>query len=199
MTEFEKTENKSVDSTVAYDVKSSSKTRYDEFRTNAMIWANSANTQVGDTKIFNNRGKGFALVEATENGYIEVESGSYDELRSNYEQTYRKTTNKVYEYSKVLQSEQGRDFFDLFNDENRTNVGRYSEKIGEERFQNDTSRNNEYLQSSDKEKLSLKTNVEKTKQLHLRPCLMLSKTAELLIIRRIIKTAKKIEHYLPLL
>ena len=123
-----------------------------------MIWANSANTQVGDTKIFNNMGKSFVLVEATENGYVEVESGSYDELRSIYEQTYRKTTNKVYEHSKVLQSEQGRDFFDLFNDENRTNVGRYSEKIGEERFQNDTSRNNEYLQSSDKEKFSLKTN-----------------------------------------
>ena len=165
MTEFEKTENKSVDSTVAYDVKSSSKTRYDEFRTNAMIWANSANTQVGDTKIFNNRGKSFVLVEATENGYIEVESGSYDELRSIYEQTYRKTTNKVYEHSKALQSEQGRDFFNLFNDENRTNVGGYSEKIGEERFQNDTSRNNEYLQSSDKEKFSLKTNVEETKDL----------------------------------
>ncbi len=165
MTEFEKTENKSVDSTVAYDVKSSSKTRYDEFRTNAMIWANSANTQVGDTKIFNNRGKGFVLVEATENGYVEVGSGSYDELRSIYEQTYRKTTNKVYEHSKVLQSEQGRDFFNLFNDENRTNVGGYSEKIGGERFQNDTSRNNKYLQSSDKEKFSLKTNVEETKDL----------------------------------
>lgn len=112
----------------------------------------SANTQVGDKKIFNNRGKGFVIVEATENGYIEVESGSYGELRSIYEQTYRKTTYKVYEYSKVLQSEQGRDFFNLFDDENRTNVGRYSKKIGRERFQNNTSRNNEYLQSSDKEK-----------------------------------------------
>jgi len=77
-------------------------------------------------------------------------------LRSIYEQTYRRTTYKVYEHPKVLQSKQGRDFFNLFDDENRTNVGRYSKKIGGERFQNDTSRNNEYLQSSDKEKFSLK-------------------------------------------
>ena len=104
MTEFEKTENKSVDSTVAYDVKSSSKTRYEEFRTNAMIWANSANTQVGDTKIFNNRGKSFVLVETTENGYIEVESGSYEYLKgvkSEYADS-RRTEEKVVSGAKAF-------------------------------------------------------------------------------------------------
>lgn len=63
MTEFEKAENKSVDSTVAYDVKSSSKTRYDEFRTNAMIWANSANTQVGDKKYLITGAKALPLLK----------------------------------------------------------------------------------------------------------------------------------------
>lgn len=176
MTEFEKTENKSIDSTVAYDVKSSSKTRYDEFRTNAMIWANSANTQVGDTKIFNNRGKGFALVEATENGYIEVENGSYEYLKgvkSEYADS-RRTEEKVVSGAKAF-DKMVRDVRlgrrdSLWNyvyannegtsDGNAGLYGRHSNTDGAGNFEG-ISENSKSLP----EKFSLKTNVEETKDL----------------------------------
>lgn len=176
MTEFEKTENKSIDSTVAYDVKSSSKTRYDEFRTNAMIWANSANTQVGDTKIFNNRGKGFALVEATENGYIEVENGSYEYLKgvkSEYADS-RRTEEKVVSGAKAF-DKMVRDVKlgrrdSLWNyvyannegtsDGNAGLYGRHSNTDGAGNFEG-ISENSKSLP----EKFSLKTNVEETKDL----------------------------------
>lgn len=176
MTEFEKTENKSIDSTVAYDVKSSSKTRYDEFRTNAMIWANSANTQVGDTKIFSNRGKGFALVEATENGYIEVENGSYEYLKgvkSEYADS-RRTEEKVVSGAKAF-DKMVRDVRlgrrdSLWNyvyannegtsDGNAGLYGRHSNTDGAENFEG-ISENSKSLP----EKFSLKTNVEETKDL----------------------------------
>ena len=151
--------------TSANEVVRDSKKRYnktytDEFRTNAMIWANSSTTQVGDTKILNNKGKNFVLIEATENGYVEIESGSYDKVRGLYEQTHRETISSLYDYSKELQSEQGRDTFNLFNDEVRADDGRYSETTGVERFSNNKSRNAQYLQSSDKAKFSTKLNSE---------------------------------------
>ena len=51
------------------------KSYYNEYQTNAMQWAYSASTKVGDTKILSVNGKSFALLEATENGYIEIARG----------------------------------------------------------------------------------------------------------------------------
>lgn len=164
MTEFEKTENKSVDSTVSYDVKSSSKTQYDEFRTNAMIWANSANTQVGDTKIFNNRGKGFVIVEATENGYIEVGSGSYKsvkEIKENYG-TYR-AGEILDRYDESLEHQRRRYDWDISNSENNSTEGRTVGLDSNKSYSNRTGNNEQSRGNS--QKFSLKTNVEETKDL----------------------------------
>lgn len=164
MTEFEKAENKSVDSTEAYDVKSSSKTRYDEFRTNAMIWANSANTQVGDTKIFNNRGKGFVLVEATENGYVEVGIGSYKsvkEIKEHYG-TYR--AGEVFDRNiEGLRNVRRRYNWNNVVSENTSNEGRVLGLDSSEPYGNRTGNNEQSRGNS--QKFSLKTNVEETKDL----------------------------------
>ena len=164
MLEFEKTENKSVNSTEAYDVKSSSKIRYDEFRTNAMIWANSANTQVGDTKIFNNKGKGFVLVEATENGYVEVGNGSYEyvmEVKENYG-TYR-AGEILDRYDESLEHQRRRYDWDISNSENNSTEGRTVGLDSNKSYSNRTGNNEQSRGNS--QKFSLKTNVEETKDL----------------------------------
>ena len=50
------------------------RTTYNEFNTLAMRWAYSNNTNIGDTNIFNRNGREYVLIEATEDGYIELET-----------------------------------------------------------------------------------------------------------------------------
>ena len=50
---------------------------YDEFKTNVMQWARHPDTKPGDAKIFNRKWREFVLLEATEDGYVELKTGKY--------------------------------------------------------------------------------------------------------------------------
>ena len=139
------------------------RSQYSEFNTNAMIWANSANTQIGDTKILNNNGK-FVLIEATENGYIEIESGNYDAVKGAKE--YYETTNKAREifdrYAESLEAERRRDDWSFSSTKNAT----YERRIaGLDSRKPDSNQSRIDEQSgTDNQKFSLKSNVEETKE-----------------------------------
>ena len=132
------------------DVDKRKKSVYNEFRTQAMIWANSASTNVGDTKLFNRNGRNFVLLESTEDGYIEIASGNYKELRAEYERLYSQENRGIYWHFEEFRSEQGGNFLNLQSNEDGTNDVGNSRPLGSQRLQDDSARNNEHLQSSDK-------------------------------------------------
>lgn len=139
------------------DIRYSVKTTRDEFRTNAMIWANSADTKVGDTKILFGGGKGFALLEATENGYIEIARGDYDVVKG--AKDYYERTNRAGEildrYAESLETERRRNNWHFSTFENTSNERR---AIGLDSFEsnNDKAGINEQNRR-DSEKISLKS------------------------------------------
>lgn len=139
------------------------RSQYSEFNTNAMIWANSANTQIGDTKILNNNGK-FVLIEATENGYIEIESGNYDAVEGAKE--YYETTNKAREifdrYAESLEAERRRDDWSFSSTKNATYERRIA-GLDSRKPASNQSRIDEQS-GTDNQKFSLKSNVEETKE-----------------------------------
>ena len=124
------------------------KTLYNEYATNMMQWANSASTEVGDLKILSNKGK-WVLLEATENGCIELSSGTYKEMRQ-LEQTYRNATDEIYGNLEGFRSDERRDTWDLFNSKNRGNDDRNGEQNGSQGIQTDSERDNEHLWTGDK-------------------------------------------------
>ena len=124
------------------------KTFYNEYATNMMQWANSASTEVGDLKILSNKGK-WVLLEATENGCIELRSGTYKEMK-HLEQTYRNATDSLYGHIEKFRSGERRDTWYLFNSKNRGYDDRNGEQNGSQEFQIDSERDNEHLRSGDK-------------------------------------------------
>ena len=137
-------------------VEKGKKRYYNEFNSLAMRWAYSASTNVGDTKIFNDKGRSFALLEATEDGYIEIARGSYKEVYSEYEQLYSQKDRSFHGYLEEIRSAKRGDFRNLQSTENRGDVTRDNQQIGSQKIQDKSTRNNEYLQSSDKGKHSIK-------------------------------------------
>lgn len=139
------------------DIRYSVKTTRDKFRTNAMIWANSADTKVGDTKILFGGGKGFALLEATENGYIEIARGDYDVVKG--AKDYYERTNTAGEildrYAESLETERRRNNWHFSAFENTSNERR---AIGLDSFEsnNDKAGINEQNRR-DSEKFSVKS------------------------------------------
>lgn len=131
--------------------KFSLKTKTDEFRTNAMIWANSADTEVGDTKILST-GRSFALLEATENGFTEIARGNYKKVRYLYEQLHSEEDTSFYEDIEEIRTTRRGNMWDLFTPQDRGDVAENGEQIGRKGLQIDSSGNAEYLQSSDKGK-----------------------------------------------
>ena len=79
-----------------YSLEKSRKNYYNEFNTLAMQWAYSASTKPGDVKIFNNNGKYFTLIEATGDGYVELASGNYKEVKKLFSyKNKNKMINKI--------------------------------------------------------------------------------------------------------
>ena len=114
-----------------------------------MQWAYSANTQSGDMNVFKRKNK-WVLIEATDNGYIELSSGHYKEMK-NLEQIYRTATDEIYGNLESIRIERGTDTWDLLNSGNRRNDDRNGGQIGSKKIQADTKRNNEHLLSGDRE------------------------------------------------
>ena len=122
---------------------------YNQFRTEAMIWANSAGTTVGDTKIFNRNGRDFVLLESTEDGYIEIANGNYKELKK-LEQQYREPNDSVHVYSKIVRNAKNGNIADDSVAEDGGEYEQGSRSARSKRFQNNTTGNDELLQSSNK-------------------------------------------------
>ena len=135
-----------------YSVARRSSSMYNEYATNLMQWAYSASTQIGDVKIFNNNGKNFVLLKATENGPIELISGNYAEVKK-LEEEYRQidiTNDSVYVYSSTLWNGEAGNIADdgaVENSEKYAESGYSTTRTG---LQSDTSRSNEHLRSGDR-------------------------------------------------
>lgn len=131
------------------------KSRYDEFNTLAMQWAYSNKTNVGDTKVFNKNGKNYVLIEATEDGYIEIASGNYEKVRNINERVYRKQTLSFGMHFEKYRADEGGNRWDFVNVRDRRTVGRVDYETEKEGFQNNTTRNIKSVRS-DSEKPSAK-------------------------------------------
>lgn len=132
-------------------VDSKRKNYYNEFHTNAMQWAYSASTKTGDTKILSVNGKSFALLESTEDGYIEIARGNYKEVLGQYEEMQRRADNSFYGYAQKIRSDKSGNLrTELSNKRVGGHVAEDSRQAGRERLQTDGTGNNEHLRSGDK-------------------------------------------------
>lgn len=127
---------------------------YDEFKTNSMQWAYHPETKPGDVKIFNRRGREFVLLEATNDGFVELKVGNYKEVRTKYERACRDANDEIYGNLESFESDRRRNNWDRVHDrgrrERRGNDGRYIRQDERKGLQTDTAGSNEYLRNSDK-------------------------------------------------
>ena len=126
------------------------RTTYNEFNTLAMRWAYSNNTNIGDTNIFNRNGREYVLIEATEDGYIELASGNYESVRYEYERIYAKTINENLRNTEEYRSSKGTDIWDNVNVGHRRNGNGISGENSREKFQSHTTGNDEFIRSNSK-------------------------------------------------
>ena len=131
------------------NVDSKRKSLYNEYQTNAMQWAYSATTSAGDTKILSVNGRNFALLEATEDGYVEIARGNYKEVKE-LEQQYREPDDSVYVYSKIVRNAKTRNSSNNDNVENRREYEQGRRQTRSEGLQTDSTGNNEHLRTGDK-------------------------------------------------
>lgn len=141
-------ENNATEYSVPFDRKK--KTSYNEFNTLAMQWAYSAGTEPGDLKILNRKGKEFVLLKATDDGYVELAAGKYEEMKYIGQQYYNEPDNSVHVHSQVFKSSKARSAKNNDITENNSKHGYGSKKIGSEGLQNDPTGNAENLRSSDR-------------------------------------------------
>lgn len=125
------------------------KSYYNEYNSIVMQWAESASTKPGDTRIFNENGKRFVLVKKTEDGYVEVIKGNYGEVYEEYERLYSQEDRSFYEDTQEIRSSKRGDFRNLQSDEGGRNDSQDSGYIGEQKFRDESTGNNEHLQQSD--------------------------------------------------
>ena len=144
----------------------------DEYTTNVMQWAYSAGTRPGDTKVFKAR-KGFSLYEATQDGYIELYNGKYQEAKR-YEDSYGQRHLPLHGHLEALRSDQGRNIRNYRNDAIKRNDAGSSGRAGGKELQSDESGSNEHSRQGSESssarnevntKFSLRDNVEETKDL----------------------------------
>lgn len=145
----------SVKRTVANNKKKSynKNTYYNEFNSLAMQWRYQADTKVGDLNIVNGKG-GFALLEATEDGYVEIAKGNWNEmkeLKAKYELAYKDVTDTFYGNIEGFRIEQRRNIRNMQPYENRGNDDRGRGRIGEKRREGESPRSDEHSWKSGKE------------------------------------------------
>lgn len=129
-------------------IRFSKNSKYNEYETLRMQWANSAATEAGDMAILNRKGREFVLLEATGNDTIELMKGTYKKVRSYYERTYGETIHRIYEHIESIKAEQNRDTGDLLNAGNRRHAVRDAGQDGRKGLQTDTAGNDEHLRGS---------------------------------------------------
>ncbi len=88
------------------------KTVYNEFNTIAMQWANSSNVEQGEVKrLFDNNSKKWCLIIADENsdgGYYVLGTGTYEEVRAEYDRYIEEDANAFSEDIEAYKSFQGK-------------------------------------------------------------------------------------------
>ena len=126
-------------------IRFSKNSKYNEYETLRMQWANSAATEAGDMAILNRKGREFVLLEATGNDTIELMKGTYKKVRSYYERTYGETIHRIYEHIESIKAEQNRDTGDLLNAGNRRHAVRDAGQDGRKGLQTDAAGNDEHL------------------------------------------------------
>ena len=131
---------------------------YNEFDSLAMSWRYKANTKVGDENIVSSKGS-FVLLEATEDGYVELARGNWSrvkELKAEYERAHKETNESLHNYSEELRFDGRTDTWDLFDDEDRGYGVGNSSDFGRQGLQFDSSGSDEHSKLGDKEE-SLKS------------------------------------------
>lgn len=131
---------------------------YNEFDSLAMSWRYKANTKVGDVNIVSSKGS-FVLLEATEDGYVELARGNWSrvkELKAEYERAHKETNESLHNYSEELRFDGRTDTWDLFDDEDRGYGVGNSSDFGRQGLQSDSSGSDEHSKLGDKEE-SLKS------------------------------------------
>ena len=123
---------------------------YNQYTTVALQWAHSDRTKPGDRKVVYEAGKGYHLIEAMEDGYFEVFTGSYEEVER-YDSTYRSSVETFYGNIEALSNDERGNIRNLRDDRNgRHDVGHGESVPGG----HDASRSDEHLRSSNKGKSS---------------------------------------------
>ena len=131
-------------------------TTYNQFNSVAMNWSRQADRMIGDLAIFAYDYDDFRLIEATENGYVELARGKYKNVRSIYERAYRNSTDTLYGHLKEFRAEKRRNIWNLQPYENRGYDDRGSGQVGRKELQSDSTGSNEHSRLGDKEE-SLKS------------------------------------------
>ena len=122
------------------------KSTYNSFSTEAMQWSHRTYRQNGDsTVIYDGRRRKYILIEATDDGYIEVFAGNYEKVRSIYEQAHRGADYEIHEDSNEARTQQGRGLWDMQLSQNRGNDDRNAGQAGSEGLQTDAAGDDEHL------------------------------------------------------
>ena len=133
-------------------------TTYNEFNTLAMSWRNNVQRRIGELTIIHKNLDVAVLIEATENGYIEVSHGAYQKVRSLCEQLYTDATEEIYGNLESIRVNQGRDIWDLQYDENRKYDDGSVNTLRKTGVQGNDSRSDEYSGNGSEESLNNNTN-----------------------------------------
>ncbi len=133
-----------------YPLAKKKKSWYNQYTTVALQWAHSDRTKPGDRKVVYEAGKGYHLIEAMEDGYFEVFTGSYEEVER-YDSTYRSSVETFYGNIEALSNDERGNIRNLRYDRNgRHDVGHGESIPGG----HDASRSDEHLRSSNQGKSS---------------------------------------------
>ena len=112
--------------------------------------------------MFNTR-NGFVLLEATEDGYIELARGNYKEVSKLYDKMQRQADDSIYGYVEEIRSNQSGNLqSDFSNNELGTGDAGNSQQAGSAGLQNNSARNNENLRRGNKGKQSVKFSLPST-------------------------------------
>lgn len=124
----------------------SKRTPYNQYNSLAMQWANANTTKVGDTKILYDQYAGtFKLIESTkvDEGYIELKSGTYEELEGVYNAGVAETEDYLlHENINGYEDVERGNSWDLLDADERRRNGRVG-SVYQGESESDATRNNE--------------------------------------------------------
>ena len=130
------------------------KSRYNEFESIAMQWANSADVEQGELKrLYSGKTNNWCLVIADKSfagGYSVLVAGTYERVK-NFERIYDKTDNGVYRDSEIFESTKRRSgSYSLFNG-NRGNADRSIQQLEGRKLSTNSEGSNENLRTGNNE------------------------------------------------